>query len=207
VYENLRATWTEALSTLPRLRSFSYNFLIALFRVSSGCHVTYSDMTPQIYSGLLRQPTGTSRVMYFWYPGRPLGRKDTNSLEKISGIIAEASNLSRAQGAHFLLAFAPTKFRVYQGLIDFPADSEALNWTVNDLPQRLGQKVKEIGAMSYIDLTPALRQAAEAGRIVYFPDDTHWNEEGHRLAAQAIDNVLRQPIAQKIHGAAFSQSN
>jgi len=40
------------------------------------------------------------------------------------------------------------------------------------------------------DLTPVLKQAARQGKELYFPIDGHWNKEGNRLVAEALNNFL-----------------
>jgi phospholipase/lecithinase/hemolysin len=48
--------------------------------------------------------------------------------------------------------------------------------------------------ISFLDLTPALEEAAASGRAVYFADDAHWNAAGHEIAAQQLAEFLaRQP--------------
>ncbi|MCS6860810.1 MAG: GDSL-type esterase/lipase family protein [Abditibacteriales bacterium] len=40
--------------------------------------------------------------------------------------------------------------------------------------------------IDYLDLRPLLVEREERGQKVYFDVDPHWNEEGHRIAAEAI---------------------
>jgi hypothetical protein len=42
----------------------------------------------------------------------------------------------------------------------------------------------------FLDLTPAFRAAASDGATLYNYADTHWNDAGHRLAAEALIEVL-----------------
>ena len=46
--------------------------------------------------------------------------------------------------------------------------------------------------LAFLDLTPLLEAAVEAGRNVYFPDDAHWNAAGHEVAAQALASFLSE---------------
>ena len=62
---------------------------------------------------------------------------------------------------------------------------------VNDLPDRLRDIVADISPeIGYLDLTPALRSAARENTLVFFPDDTHWTAEGHRVVAAALAEAL-----------------
>jgi hypothetical protein len=38
---------------------------------------------------------------------------------------------------------------------------------------------------------PAFQAAAESGDLLYYPYDSHWSARGHRVAAQAVADVLR----------------
>jgi hypothetical protein len=42
----------------------------------------------------------------------------------------------------------------------------------------------------FLIITPALTDGARRGEIGYYPDDSHWNEAGHKIAAEAIHNYL-----------------
>jgi hypothetical protein len=44
--------------------------------------------------------------------------------------------------------------------------------------------------IAFLDLTPVLEAAVNGGRNVYFPDDSHWNAEGHDVAAAAVADFL-----------------
>jgi lysophospholipase L1-like esterase len=46
--------------------------------------------------------------------------------------------------------------------------------------------VARAAGVDFLDLSPTLKAEAEAGRLVYLADDTHWSAEGHRAAAAAI---------------------
>jgi hypothetical protein len=43
-----------------------------------------------------------------------------------------------------------------------------------------------------VDLTPAFREAARKGELLYYPFDTHWNLLGRQTAARLIGSKLRQ---------------
>ena len=109
--------------------------------------------------------------------------------------------------------FIPSKDEVYWPLVERSLGREELQRsldfvsTYNHMPlraadiraNRLAQNelIREFCAaagISFLDLTPALEQAAASGRPVYFPDDAHWNAAGHEIAAQELAKFLaRQP--------------
>ncbi len=43
----------------------------------------------------------------------------------------------------------------------------------------------------FIDLLPAFEEAVGQGALLYYPFDTHWNQEGNDLAAEVIADALR----------------
>jgi len=82
--------------------------------------------------------------------------------------------------------FIPTKYRVYgQWISPAPLPNEQWNY--------LAAAAKQVGIPIY-DLTPALQ--AEAARLlpqkqyVFWRDDTHWNCNGMRVAANEVVHVL-----------------
>jgi hypothetical protein len=44
----------------------------------------------------------------------------------------------------------------------------------------------------FIDLLPLFEEHVALGELLYYPYDTHWNQAGHDLAAQAIADSLQQ---------------
>jgi hypothetical protein len=47
------------------------------------------------------------------------------------------------------------------------------------------------GELPLINLLPYFEQQAEAGRLLYYPFDTHWNVEGIQAAAEYIWRELQ----------------
>ena len=48
-----------------------------------------------------------------------------------------------------------------------------------------------------ISLRPAFEQAARQGKLVYYPLDMHWNEEGRKIAASVTAEALRALLSEK----------
>lgn len=85
-----------------------------------------------------------------------------------------------------LVVLVPNKHTVYRHLLQGAQKASA------QYPNLLGRLEAALrdGGVSAIDLTPALRRAADAGyprrRYIYWRNDTHWNAAGVRVAAQEI---------------------
>jgi hypothetical protein len=135
---------------------------------------------------------GRTPTLYFVYPSPPLSEQDAGSIDETARTIATAHALSAAQGARLIFVFVPTKFRVFRDYCRFPQQSECRNWTVNDLPDRLQKAVASISPdIGFLDLTPELTADVKNGALPYYADDDHWSPEGHKVAAEAINDYLK----------------
>ena len=142
-------------------------------------------------SGVVQRSDGKPVNVYCTFKPHPLTAEDLKAADGTGDIITQAYKLSAAQGARFLFVFAPDKFRVYRDVCRFPAQSECGRWVVTDLPERMRKIVTSIAPdIGYLDLTPALTDAAKNGVLPYYPDDVHWTPDGHKVAAEAIENYL-----------------
>lgn len=121
--------------------------------------------------------------------------------------IVEAALLCREQNIRFLVAFVPEKFRVYHDLHNVSLTTDAVRQLrVTDLPDHMRRLLTElVPTIEYVDLTPALKSATRAGIATYLADDTHWTDEGNRIAADTIHRALRKNHADRGLGWIFSR--
>ena len=60
---------------------------------------------------------------------------------------------------------------------------------------------KELPEVPIVNTTPALQEAAadalQNGSLLYWPDDTHWNAEGVRVAAAQIQSEYLADFSQR----------
>jgi hypothetical protein len=142
-------------------------------------------------AGFIQRAAGEKLNLYFFYPAQPLTKEDLSALDETRRTLAAAYQLCAAQGSRLIVAFVPEAFRVFHDFCQFPPESQCRTWVLNDMPQRLETAVGSISSqIGYLDLTPSLVEGVKKGAIPYYRDDTHWNEEGNEIAAEAINHYL-----------------
>jgi hypothetical protein len=107
--------------------------------------------------------------------------------------VAAGRRLAEKMGVTLKMVFIPTKEEVYGWALD-----QSEPWSTPPSPTPFGTAVSEIAAsagVDFLDLTPSMvtesRTVYEhSGRLLWWYDDTHWNEEGHALAAFVINRDL-----------------
>jgi hypothetical protein len=133
--------------------------------------------------------------------------------ELVRGALLKMRETCAEHGSRLTVLFIPSKDEVYWPLVERSLGQEELKRSIdsissyNHMPlqaadirvNRLAQNelMREFcgaAGISFLDLTPALEQAAVSGRAVYFADDAHWNAAGHEIAARELARFLaRQP--------------
>jgi hypothetical protein len=178
-----------------RQRSFMKNAILAIRRmlppIPNKNMFDRDRMKEQ--SGLYKSSSGQMIRLYFHDKGYYLSEDDRIAIKELSSVLGQAHQLCHAVGAKFFFVFAPTKFRVYRDFTEFSAEAQPRYWVINDLPQKLEAMVLEnFPDGKFLDLTTALVDQARQEPLLYFNYDTHWSAEGHRIAASAIANIVRQ---------------
>jgi hypothetical protein len=171
-------------------RSFIRNGVLAAAGIFKGC--TPSPFYERRYA-LVPNGTGGTVPLYFGEEPAHMDARHVAALEDTREALAQAYRLASREGIDIIVAFAPIAYRVYRDVGSFADSSPDVRaWTLNDLPERLAEATRAIGAeIRFIDLTGPLKAAARSGRLVYLPDDTHWTEDGHAVVADALTDVLQ----------------
>lgn len=125
-------------------------------------------------------------AMYFAFP--PPERVEAR-LPYLKELLLKGDALVRENGGKLLVAHIPIKIDVYRDLLAFPDDSVVQDWASLELAAEL-QTWADENDIGYMELTPALRETAADGTLVYFLDDAHWTPEGHQVAARAVIDHL-----------------
>jgi len=142
-------------------------------------------------SCLYSDRSGEMQRLYFAFEGKALTDSDLSELEIVEQSWTAAQALCSGGGVGFGLVYVPTKFRVFESACQIGSDTLLAGWKPHDLPERIARFANDSG-IPFLDLSPILQAAAADGIASHFPDDGHWNAEGHRLAAHAIADFVRQ---------------
>jgi len=126
------------------------------------------------------------------------------------GAIAEMHTVSRSFGACFIVMFVPFKSQVYLPLLEAAFSREELRSAFRFYLDAYGRDV-DVGhlhanrfaqtnlmrrfcveaGIPFVDTTPALAARLAEGENVYFPDESHLNETGEAILAEALAAYLR----------------
>jgi hypothetical protein len=187
-YERFKRDWEDIARKRNSFseRSFTRNALFTLEGLTAGRK--NDDLEARRRSCKFSRGPGVE-TLYFAYLANALSNEDLVSLDEAQNDFLQAQKLSADIGAQLLLIYVPTKLRVYGNYCECPADALVKSAELNDLPQKM-EAWSKLHGVSYLDLTPALRERAARGELVYFTDDGHWNANGHLVAAGAITQYL-----------------
>jgi|SRR5687768_2595037 hypothetical protein len=148
--------------------------------------------------GLVPELPRTPGVIAGWY-----GAEWQAAWSVTEGLLQHLVGLLRAapESPEVFIAFIPSPFQVeesFRRVVAASAESDpryARFLSDPERPQRSLQAAAMRLGVPFIDLTPALRQAA-AGSLVYFPREGHFNEAGCAIAARVIfEQVIKKDRA------------
>jgi hypothetical protein len=170
-----------------RAASFAANAFSALRRA---CDALVPNQMP--YFGWFGKSQGRPVRLFFHDDCEyPLGEYELERFEKTKAAFRKGRALCEQEGATLWLCFIPTKFRVYGDLCQLPESSPCRKWQPWNLASIFASFCETEG-IPFFDLTGPLRDAAQAGCVLYYPADTHWNQAGHSFVARFLAEKLRQ---------------
>jgi len=109
----------------------------------------------------------------------------TAEWQALHALLTEFHDLCRAEGILPVLLYIPSKSQVYAEYATAQSGRQFVQAAARQHPIRtnmvaalttLAQRVE----LPLINLLPAFEQQAEAGRLLYYPFDTHWNGRAYR---------------------------
>lgn len=130
------------------------------------------------------------RVYFSDYGALRWTEYEENRWAKATAAFQVGIKFTRDRGIDLLFVYIPTKYRVYRSFIEVPEGSPMETWGAWALQEKFHDFCAE-AAVSCIDLTGDLERAVEEGGMPYALNDTHWNAEGHAVAATVLDREFR----------------
>ena len=128
---------------------------------------------------------------------------------KLVAVLREMKKFSDSQHFSVVVVMIPAKEEVYSSILSGesePGDKQPSGFSqaVQELCQRDG--------LPYLDLKPffldeANKEFARSGELLWWSDDTHWNDRGHALAASIVNDRLLAPMKRALPSAAPARGN
>lgn len=182
-------SWSERWGSF-RKASFTTHAFRSLRRLS---HAVVPNGTPSF--GWFQDDTGRHHRLYFYdYALLEFTDYEKERFAVTREALLSARRECEAQGARLMVFFIPMKFRVYGDHCSFPPYSPCAAWEPWNLADRFADFCRTEG-IDFVDLTPPMRAAAAEGRLLYAPEDSHWNAAGHRFVAEQVREAWRRTRA------------
>ena len=132
------------------------------------------------------------QVYFFNYGAIPWSKYEEERWVIARAALEEAVAFATRQGIDLVFLYVPIKYRVFRDFIEIPKGSPLEGFDVWHLLPARFQDFCTAAAVPCVDLTDRLKQALARGRMPYPASDTHWNADGHAIAAAAVEEVLRE---------------
>lgn len=177
-------------------RSVSIPF--ALIRLSSLLNMRLQNdvLLPNPYKKLYpEEELITGRRMLFYSVDREFSQHYA-SAAGTANAVAQLRDDLESSGLKLATVLVPTGYSVYYPFIRQTGGTDFGQQYMNELASRLAGK-----GIPTFNCLPLLREAAArelaAGRLVYWPDDAHWNAAGSATAARGVAPWLRDLISKE----------
>lgn len=117
-------------------------------------------------------------------------------LPRVTRTISDANEAYfKPRGIHWVILLIPDKETIYEEYVPpaaFPCGVPPPPSCLTELEERL-----RAAGLTVVNLLPAYREAALAGRLLYGHNDTHWNREGMALAADQLAGPVLELLAEE----------
>ena len=167
-------------------RSFTRNGALAALRL-----IRPKTLAPPIHGRCAGLNTPLS--LYFYEDHQTFGDKERLAVQATVDLISTRAAALRDRGVELVIAYAPSKIRTYRPFCEFDNGQNYPPEIRAEQAQLFAAGIQALSSpVSFLDLTPALQHAAQTRGAVYFRDDTHWNDLGHRVVAEALADHIRR---------------
>lgn len=114
--------------------------------------------------------------------------------QKIVAVVDEMKRFADSRHFSVVVAVAPAKEEIYSSILNGQTESQTQG--TSGFAMAIEQLCRQ-DKFPYLDLTPLFAQEAKKqlalGNLLWWSDDTHWNERGNEFAATAVyDQLLSQ---------------
>ena len=158
-------------------------------------YLVFGLIVPEV--SISTQPV-LGRDMLFYY-GSLVPRcwdSSRRDLPRVTRTIRDANEAYfKPRGIHWVILLIPDKETIYEEFVPpraFPCGVPPPPSCLTELDTRL-----RAAGLTVVNLLPAYREAAQAGRLLYGHNDTHWNREGMALAADQLAGPVLELLAEK----------
>lgn len=118
---------------------------------------------------------------------------EARAWKTVEALLLATRDEAERQGARYALAIVPGKWQIHkedwQALLSARGEPDDDRWVLRGPNRKLSQ-LAEAHGIPVVDLLPALRDAADDGRRLYYPVDIHWTAAGHEVASRAVADFL-----------------
>ena len=187
---------------LHLLRATAFNLIqLPLIKILDTQHyIIHPDLA------LLRLPNGTYHKMLFiprLSKASPEEMLRSDEWIALKNILMDFKNTSFQHDIVPIVLYIPTPTHIYAS---YSTKESGNNWLA-ELNEQVAAKenahaalqnlVKQTG-VPFISLVPVFERQAAAGRLLYYPMDSHWNSEGREVAAQFVADILNTIRSQEL---------
>jgi hypothetical protein len=162
-------------------RSPTYNLLMKLQALTSPVNPLAARRTGYI---------GDAPYGFMWVAENVRGTE--GEFPHILAALADTRKFVETRGGKYAIVIVPEKYRVLAPLCRWPDGSDLSDYQSNlSLLSGVVRDWCKHEGVPALDLLGALQKAAQDGQIPWFQGDTHLNENGHRVAADAIAEWIK----------------
>ena len=179
--------------TWQMLTSGCWTALQVGFQKIVGTEFVHPDVT------VLRLPNNSTERMFMIdrHSARStddlLNSPEWHAMEKI---LAEFKHVSEQNQIVPVLVYIPAQTEIYA---EYSTLDSGANWlaireaqiTTSSSNEEAARRLAAKIGVELISLYPAFKQAARQGKLLYYPLDSHWNEEGRAIAAKVTAEALK----------------
>ncbi|MCY4146263.1 MAG: hypothetical protein OXE95_11115 [Chloroflexi bacterium] len=203
--KSIGLTWRDLPHLYKHAHDYSMVFRLAQYLADS---LRKASQRTCHYPLVARTEPPTPVIFYrYFLPQLRLNEEhilETHLMQHTKTSISEIAAAMKAAGGELVFMYIPTKIEIYWDYLDDESKdkfiaTESRDYAVGGLKylepnlhvqRRVMREFAEEIGIAFLDLTPALRAAVQAGTAPYFVADTHWNQQGHDIARNALLGFL-----------------